>query len=55
VIAHHWRPTGEVWTVYGHYVARVTDGRIAELTLRTYHTEGDPSLPQIAAQRVSDS
>jgi hypothetical protein len=55
VTAHHWRPTGEVWTVYGHYVARVTDGRIAELTLQTYHTEGDASLPQIAAQRVSDS
>lgn len=52
VTAHHWRPSGQVWTVYAHYIARVVDDRISALTLQAYHTEGDPTLPQIPAQRA---
>jgi hypothetical protein len=54
VRAHHWRTEaqgGQAWTVYGHYVARLADGKIAELVLRTYRAEGDPALPSIVSQR----
>jgi hypothetical protein len=52
VTAHHWRPgTGNAWVVHGHYIARITDGKISELTLQTFHASGDPALPSIPAQR----
>ena len=44
VRAHHWLD-GEAWTVFGHYIAVVTDGRIAVLTLQTYQQEGNRELP----------
>jgi SnoaL-like domain len=48
VTAHHWRPGAEqAWVVYGHYSARVDDGKIAELTLQTFHASGDQDLPRI--------
>jgi SnoaL-like domain len=51
VTAHHWRAgTGSAWVVHGHYIARLADGRIAELTLQTFHASGDPDLPHIPAQ-----
>jgi len=43
VRAHHWLD-GQAWTVYGHYIARISDGRIAALTLQTYQEEGDREL-----------
>lgn len=52
VTAHHWRPeTGNAWVVHGHYIARIADGKISELTLQTFHASGDPALPTIPAQR----
>lgn len=52
VTAHHWRPnTGQAWVVHGHYTARLADGKIAELTLHTFHASGDAGLPDIPAQR----
>jgi SnoaL-like domain len=52
VTAHHWRPnTGQAWVVHGHYTARLAGGKIAELTLHTFHASGDASLPGIPAQR----
>jgi SnoaL-like protein len=54
VTAHHWRPgTGQAWVVHGHYTARLTGGKIAELTLHTFHAGGDPDLPSIPAQRAA--
>lgn len=48
VTAHHWRPGAEqAWVVYGHYVARLEIGRIAELTLHTFHASGDENLPRV--------
>jgi hypothetical protein len=56
VIAYHWRPgTGQAWTVHGHYRARLAGGRIAELTLHTFHAEGDPTLPSIPAKRAAST
>jgi hypothetical protein len=43
VRAHHWR-AGSAWTVFGHYIALVEDGRIAELTLQTFHEEGSRDI-----------
>jgi hypothetical protein len=52
VTAHHWRQgTGNSWVVHGHYIARITNGKISELTLQTFHAGGDPALPSIPAQR----
>lgn len=54
VQANHWRSEadgGQAWTVYGHYSARLADGKITELTLWTYRTDGDPKLPRIVGQR----
>jgi hypothetical protein len=51
VTAHHWldgASGGDVWIVHGHYVARVVDGKIAELTLRTHHQEGNRDIPTLA-------
>ena len=50
VRAHHWMADGDRWSVYGHYVARLVDDRIAELTLQTFRQEGNPELPAIAAK-----
>jgi hypothetical protein len=51
VTAHHWLPDGDRWTVYGHYIARIVDGRIAELTLETFYAGGHEGLPSISARR----
>jgi hypothetical protein len=54
ITARHWRPgSGQAWVVYGHYTARLAGGKIAELTLHTFHASGDPDLPAIPAQRVA--
>jgi hypothetical protein len=45
--ASHWLD-GEGWTVFGHYIARVEDGRIAALTLQTYQQEGNRDIPDRA-------
>lgn len=52
VIAHHWLDDadgGDTWVVYGHYVATIADGRIAELTLLTSRQTGNRDLPGLAA------
>jgi SnoaL-like domain len=51
VVAYHWLPHGGAWTVHGNYIARLKDGKIAELTLQTYHASGSDDLPTVAAQR----
>src|SRR5262245_25482882 len=54
VTAHHWLPGaegGDVWTVYGHYIARVADDRIADLTLVLHQQEGNRDIPAIARER----
>jgi hypothetical protein len=51
VVAYHWLPHGGAWTVHGNYIARLKDGKIAELTLQTYHASGGDDLPAVAAQR----
>ena len=51
VVAYHWLPKGGVWTVHGNYVARLRDGKIAELTLQTYYASGSADLPTVPAQR----
>ena len=54
VVAYHWfseADGGGTWAVHGHYVARVMDGRIAELTLHAFHAGGHDGLPAIAGQR----
>jgi hypothetical protein len=51
VTAHHWldgAPGGDTWVVHGHYVVRVVDGRIAELTLRAFRQTGNLDLPALA-------
>jgi SnoaL-like domain len=48
VIAHHWldgAPGGDTWVVYGHYVVRLVEGKIAELTLETFRQTGNRDLP----------
>ncbi len=40
VQARHWRD-GQVWVVYGHYVARVADGKITALSLTLLAEEGE--------------
>lgn len=55
VTAHHWldgAPGGDTWVVYGHYVARLAGGRIAELTLRTFRQTGNLDLPALATERA---
>jgi hypothetical protein len=54
VVANHWFAAadgGDTWTVHGHYAARISGGRIAELTLHTFHAAGHDGLPSIAGQR----
>jgi hypothetical protein len=45
--ASHWLD-GAAWTVFGHYIARIEDGRIAALTLQTFQQEGDLGIPEKA-------
>ena len=48
---------GSVWQVAGHYAMELTRDadrwRITSITLQTFYQEGDPSLPELAAARVS--
>ncbi len=53
VIAYHWLPDGDTWVVHGHYVARLADGKIAELTLQTLCSYGHDGLPTVAPGRKS--
>jgi hypothetical protein len=56
VCARHWLPDaegGDVWAVYGHYIAAVADGKITELTFQTFHQEGNRDLPAIVRQRAA--
>jgi hypothetical protein len=58
VVAHHWlrdAPGGDSWVVYGHYTVRVENGRIAEITLRTFYQEGNRDLPGIVRERVVEA
>ena len=51
VIAYHWLPDGDTWVVHGHYVARLVDGKIAELTLQTLCSYGHDGLPTVGPGR----
>jgi hypothetical protein len=42
----------ETWAVHGHYVARLIDGRIAEITLQVFYQEGNPGLREEATKRA---
>lgn len=56
VTAHHWlddAPGGDTWVVYGHYVVRVVDGKIAELTLQTFRQTGNRDLLALATERAA--
>ena len=56
VVAHHWLPEsqgGDSWTVHGHYVVRVSEGKIAAPTLQTLRATGHAGLPDIAGQRAA--
>jgi hypothetical protein len=44
---------GETWGVHGHYVARVVDGRISELTLQVFYQEGNQELTAAATGRAA--
>jgi hypothetical protein len=46
---------GQTWAVYGHYTARLVDGKIAELTLVVFYQEGDLGLPAVATERAKTS
>jgi hypothetical protein len=54
VRAYH-RLGGGTWAVHGHYVARIADGKITELTLQVFYQEGDLDLPATATQRAATS
>jgi SnoaL-like domain len=43
----------ETWAVHGHYVARLLDGKIAELTLQVFYQEGNLALPEAATKRAA--
>jgi hypothetical protein len=43
----------ETWAVHGHYVARLIDGKIAELTLQVFYQAGNLGLPGEATKRVA--
>jgi ketosteroid isomerase-like protein len=51
VVAYHWLADGDVWTVHGHYIARIAGGRIAELNLQTFYAGGHDGLPNLTARR----
>lgn len=44
---------GETWGVYGHYVARIVNGRISELTLQVFYQEGRQELTAVATERAA--
>ena len=46
---------GETWAVHGHYIARLVDGQITELTLQVFYQEGNLDLPATATQRATTS
>ena len=46
---------GETWGVYGHYIARITHGKITELTLQVFYQDGNLDLPAKATQRAATS
>jgi len=46
---------GQTWGVFGHYTARLADGKITELTLQVFYQEGNLELPGTAAQRAATS
>ena len=46
---------GETWAVHGHYIARIADGKITELTLQVFYQEGNLNLPTAATQRAATS
>jgi SnoaL-like domain len=52
---HHLRGAegGETWGVYGHYTARLADGKITELTLQVFYQEGNLGLPALATERAA--
>jgi hypothetical protein len=52
---HHIRGSdgGQTWGVFGHYTARLADGKITELTLRVFYQEGNLELPALAARRAT--
>jgi hypothetical protein len=52
VRAYHYLG-GETWGVHGHYVARVVDGKISELTLQVFYTEGRQELTTAATARAA--
>ena len=43
----------ETWAVHGHYVARIVDGKITELTLQVFYQEGNQKLPETATERAA--
>lgn len=51
VTAYHWLPNGDAWTVHGHYIAQLADGKITALTLQTFHADGHEPLPTVPARR----
>jgi hypothetical protein len=54
VRAYH-RLGGEIWAVHGHYIARIADGKITELTLQVFYQEGNLNLPATAMQLATTS
>jgi hypothetical protein len=47
---HHLGET--TWAVHGHYIARIRDRQITELTLQVFYQEGDLNLPAAAMERA---
>ena len=45
----------QTWSVNGHYIARIRDGKITELTLQVFYQEGNIDLSAIATKRASSS
>ena len=41
--------------VHGHYIARLANGTITELTLEVFYQEGNLDLPAMATQRATTS
>jgi hypothetical protein len=54
---HHLRGAegGETWGVYGHYSARLADGKITEFRLQVLYQEGNLGLPALATERAATS
>jgi len=56
VVAYHWlddAPGGDTWVVHGRYVAKLTEGKITELTLQTFRQTGNRDLPSLATARAT--